>query len=64
LIDYFAIGLTHALLALAVWRLLQRADLDGDDDAAAKPVKPWLKGRKRAADETPERGPERAGADA
>jgi hypothetical protein len=28
LIDYFAIGLTHALLALAAWRLVQRADLD------------------------------------
>ncbi len=28
LIDYFAIGLTHALLALAAWRLMLRDDLD------------------------------------
>ena len=34
LIDYFAIGLTHALLALAAWRLLMRDDLDQD---GAKP---------------------------
>ena len=27
MIDYFAIGLTHGLLALAAWRLLLRADL-------------------------------------
>lgn len=46
MIDYFAIALTHGLLALAVWRLLQRDDLDSDGEAPAKPVKPWLKGRK------------------
>jgi hypothetical protein len=51
LIDYFAIGLTHGLLALAVWRLLQRADLDSDGTAAPKSTKPWLKGRKRAQDQ-------------
>ena len=28
MIDYFALGLTHALLALAAWRLLLRDDLD------------------------------------
>ena len=28
LIDYFAIALTHGLLALAIWRLLRRDDLD------------------------------------
>lgn len=54
MIDYFAIGLTHALLALAIWRLLSRADLDSDGDAAAKPVKPWLKGRKAAQGKAPE----------
>ncbi|HTN14120.1 MAG TPA: hypothetical protein VL094_04880 [Sphingomonadaceae bacterium] len=32
MIDFFAIGLTHGLIALAAWRLLSRADLD--DDAA------------------------------
>jgi hypothetical protein len=30
MVDYFALGLTHALLALAAWRLVQRVDLDGD----------------------------------
>jgi len=48
LIDYFAIGLTHALLALAIWRLLSRADLDGDGTTEPKSTKPWLKGRKQA----------------
>lgn len=62
MIDYFAIGLTHALLALAIWRLLARADLDSDGDAAEKPVKPWLKGRKRPQVSGP--APEQAGADA
>ncbi|MBU3992861.1 MAG: hypothetical protein KKA12_10035 [Alphaproteobacteria bacterium] len=36
MVDYFALALTHALLALAAWRLVQRADLDHDpaeDDA-------------------------------
>ncbi|MEO7248199.1 MAG: hypothetical protein ABIW31_07055 [Novosphingobium sp.] len=30
MVDYFAIGLTHALLALAAWRLLLRDSLDHD----------------------------------
>ena len=30
MVDYFALALTHALLALAAWRLVQRADLDRD----------------------------------
>jgi hypothetical protein len=51
LIDYFAIGLTHGLLTLAIWRLLQRADLDDDGNGGAKPVKPWLKGRKAAREQ-------------
>ncbi|HEX7710651.1 MAG TPA: hypothetical protein VF418_06900 [Sphingomonadaceae bacterium] len=50
MIDYFAIGLTHALLALAVWRLLQRADLDGDG-SESKAAKPWLKGRSPAREQ-------------
>jgi hypothetical protein len=35
MVDYFAIGLTHALIALAAWRLMQRDDLDRED--APKP---------------------------
>jgi hypothetical protein len=52
LIDYFAIGLTHALLALAAWRLLLRDDLDGEDAGQAKrPRKPWLKPSPAQAEE-------------
>jgi hypothetical protein len=31
MIDHFAIGLTHALMLLAAWRLLSRAELDSED---------------------------------
>ena len=31
MIDNFALGLIHLLLAVAVWRLLRRADLDADE---------------------------------
>ena len=33
MVDYFALALTHGLLALAAWRLVQRADLDRDPPA-------------------------------
>jgi hypothetical protein len=36
MIDYFALGLTHALMALAAWRLMARADLDSEDEPKAK----------------------------
>jgi len=45
LIDYFAIGLTHGLLALAALRLLARADLDEENGKAKGPGKPWLKNK-------------------
>ena len=32
MIDNFAIGLTHALLALVAWRIAWRADLDREPD--------------------------------
>jgi hypothetical protein len=32
MVDIFALGLTHALLAYAALRLLSRADLDSDPD--------------------------------
>ncbi|HTM96825.1 MAG TPA: hypothetical protein VL100_13570 [Croceibacterium sp.] len=41
MIDLFALGLTHALLALAAWRLMGRADLDGtsrNDKRRARPA--------------------------
>lgn len=34
MVDYFAIGLTHLLMALAAWRLLLRGDLDGETGRA------------------------------
>lgn len=52
MVDYFALALTHALLALAAWRLVQRADLDRDPppedldepaDAAPAPKVPRLR---------------------
>lgn len=30
MVDYFALGITHFLLALAAWRLMAREDLDCD----------------------------------
>lgn len=35
-IDNFSLGLTHALLLLAAWRLLSRPDLDRDDPTTAR----------------------------
>ncbi len=35
MIDYFALALTHGLIALALWRLLQRGELDAEPNAAA-----------------------------
>lgn len=49
MIDYFAIGLTHGLLALAALRMLLRDDLDREDEDDKKLAKPWLKA-KQAAD--------------
>jgi hypothetical protein len=30
MIDYFALALTHGLIGLALWRMLQRAELDAE----------------------------------
>ncbi len=30
MIDIFALALTHGLIALALWRMTQREDLNGD----------------------------------
>lgn len=38
MIDYLVIALTHGLLALAAWRLLQRSDLDSEAGLDAKPA--------------------------
>ena len=41
MIDLFTLALTHGLIALALWRLLFRADLDTDE--AVAPRRPWRK---------------------
>ena len=51
MVDYFTLVLTHGLIAVALWRLLFRADLDADG-AQPRPLRrPW---RKEAA---PDAGP-------
>ncbi len=39
MIDYFALALTHGLLALACWRILLRRDLD-EETPEAGPAAP------------------------
>jgi hypothetical protein len=36
MIDAFSLALTHALMALAAWRLMSRPDLDSDTPEARK----------------------------
>ena len=50
MIDNFALAISHGLILLAAWRLVQRPDLDDDDASSpAPPPKPrfpsFLKGR-------------------
>jgi hypothetical protein len=45
MIDILTLALTHGLMALALWRLLSRADLD-DDAAMPRPkAQPWRRQR-------------------
>lgn len=37
MIDNFALVVTHAVLALALWRLVRRDDLDRDPPVAEQP---------------------------
>lgn len=56
MIDNFSLAVSHGLILLAAWRLIQRADLDNED--APEPIPPakparrrlpsFLKGRERA----------------
>lgn len=39
MIDNFALGLTHALMLLAAWRLLRRPDLDREPSPRDRPVR-------------------------
>ena len=58
MIDLFAIGLTHGLILVAMWRVIFRPELDDEGAAEDKPVKPWLKNRQPAS------GTQETGADA
>lgn len=44
LIDLATLALTHVLMAVALWRLMWREELDREK-TAPKPSKPWLKSR-------------------
>ncbi|MDQ8757501.1 hypothetical protein RCO27_14820 [Sphingosinicella sp. LHD-64] len=41
MIDNFALGLTHALMLLALWRLLSRPDLNDDNASAGGGTPRW-----------------------
>ena len=40
MIDYFSLALTHGLLAIACWRLLQREELDREPGNAPERDEP------------------------
>ena len=41
MIDILTLALTHGLIALALWRMLFRADLDLDEGEARPARRPW-----------------------
>ena len=41
MIDYFTLALTHGLIALALWRLVFRPELDTEDGQALV-RQPWI----------------------
>jgi len=43
LIDILTLALTHGLIALALWRMLFRADLDVDEGEMRPARRPWRK---------------------
>ena len=56
MIDLFALALTHGLLALAAWRLVQRGDLDCDParpDAGVEEEAPPQRGRRAIGNPRP-----------
>ena len=42
MIDYFTLALTHGLMALALWRLAFRDELDTEGPGGPQARKPWL----------------------
>jgi hypothetical protein len=51
LVDILSLALTHGLMAVALWRLLQRDDLDRDVGDAVRPRRPWARKPEAAPDE-------------
>ncbi len=45
MVDYFALAVSHGLMAIAVWRLLGRADLDSDPAEGESPDEPLAAAR-------------------
>ena len=45
MIDLFSIALSHGLILMALWRILFRPELDDEEAAEDKPVKPWQRNR-------------------
>jgi hypothetical protein len=43
LVDILTLALTHGLMAIALWRLLWREDLDRDPGEAVRQPRPWLR---------------------
>lgn len=43
MIDILTLALTHGLMAIALWRLLWRDDLDKDPGSEPARSKPWLR---------------------
>ena len=41
MVDLFTLALTHGLMAIALWRLLFRPELD--EEQPAEPARPWRK---------------------
>jgi hypothetical protein len=42
-VDIATLALTHGLMAIALWRLLWRDDLDCDPGDAVRRPRPWLR---------------------
>jgi hypothetical protein len=51
MVDILTLALTHGLMAVALWRLLWRDDLDRDTDAAPQRPRPWLRAPAASGDE-------------
>ena len=51
LVDILSLALTHGLMAIALWRLLRREDLDSDPGDPASARRPWSRESPVAPDE-------------